>query len=134
MSEPIFSGRCVRCGLALSTDDEFTTVEQFAQMWLKVHTCQGTRVPVAVQPAVGSFEQAAAKHNADTAAFHAATEAQPQSATRIDAKCPRCAALGVKSKKGYAPKFWPKENGPDQCDGIDGSGQYMNHRREAVTA
>lgn len=102
-------------------------MEQFAALWLKVHTCQGTKV-VPVAPAIGTFEQAAAKHNADTAAFHA------NGGTRVDAKCLECAALGLKSKKGYAPKFWPKENGPDQCDGIDGSGSYMNHRRKPVTA
>lgn len=124
MTEPIFSGRCVRCGLGLTTDDEFATVDQFASMWNHVHTCQSAKTAVI---APGGFETAAAKHNADTAAF------QANGGTRIDAKCSECAALGLKSKKGYMPKFWPKENGPDQCDGVDGTGQYMNHRRKPVT-
>ena len=129
MTEPIFTGRCVRCGLELSLHDEFATVEQFAAAWLKVHACQGTIVaPTPALAAVaGVFEAAAAKHQADTAAV------APNNGTRVDAKCPECAALGLKSKKGYAPKFWPKENGPDQCDGLDGTGQYMNHRRKPVT-
>lgn len=129
MSDPIFTGRCVRCGLELSLHDEFATVEQFAAAWLKVHACQGTIVgSTFIPPTAGVFESAAAKHNADTAAL------APNNGTRVDAKCPECAALGVKSKKGYPAKFWPKENSPDQCDGIDGSGQYMNHRRKPVTA
>lgn len=125
MTEPIFTGRCVRCGLQLSLHDEFATVEQFAAMWVKVHTCQGTKVAEVV---AGVFENGAAKHQADTAAL------QPNNGTRVDAKCSECAALGLKSKKGYDPKFWPNQKGgPDQCDGIDGSGAYMNHRRKPVT-
>ena len=127
VNEPIFTGRCVRCGLALATHDEFATVEQFAALWLKVHTCQGTKVVVTSPAAApGPFEAAAAKHNGDTEAAN--------NGTRLDAVCPECAALGLKSKKGYAPKFWPKEKGPDQCDGMDPTGQYMNHRRKPVTA
>lgn len=124
MTEPIFTGRCVRCGLALALHDEFSTVEQFAALWLKVHVCQGAKIAAPV----GGFEAAAAKHNADTAAF------QANNGTRVDAKCSECAALGLKSSKGYDPKFWPnKKGGPDQCDGTDGSGAYMNHRRKPVT-
>lgn len=123
MTEPIFTGRCVRCGLELSLHDEFATVEQFAAMWLKVHACQGM--------VAGVFESGAAKHQADAAAH---VSAQPNNGTRIDAICAECQTLGVKSKKGYPAKFWPKENGPDQCDGIDGSGGYLNHRRKPVTA
>jgi hypothetical protein len=124
VTEPIFTGRCVRCGLAIALHDEFATVEQFAALWLKVHECQGAKVAAPM----GGFEAAAAKHQADTAAH------QANNGARVDAQCPECAALGLKSKKGYAPKFWPKENGPDQCDGLDGSGAYMNHRRKPVTA
>lgn len=128
VNEPVFSGRCARCGLGLTLDDEFSTVEQFSAMWKAVHACTGTVVPKAA-PLVGSFEQAAAKHNADTIAFVA-------SGTRVDAVCPECARLpGVKSKKGFPPKFWPNKNGgPDQCDGIDSQGVYLNHRRKPVTA
>ena len=108
MTEPIFTGRCMRCGLELSLHDEFATVEQFAAMWRAVHACQGA----VVTP--GLFETAAAKHNADTAAHVQAAAAaiaaatEPNNGTRLDAKCPECAALGVKSKKGYPAKFWPK--------------------------
>ena len=93
MNEPIFTGRCVRCGLALATHDEFATVEQFAALWLKVHACQGAKVTP------GPFETGMIKHQADTVA------AQPNDGTRVDAKCAECAALGLKSKKGYDPKF-----------------------------
>jgi hypothetical protein len=124
VTDAIFSGRCVRCGLALALHDEFATVEQFAALWLKAHACQGTKAAVP-----GPFEAAAAKHNADTAAV------QANNGTRVDALCGECAGLGLKSSKGYDPKFWPnKKGGPDQCDGMDGSGQYLNHRRKPVTA
>lgn len=122
LSEPVFSGRCARCGLAVALHDEFATVEQFAALWQKAHTCVGTTVA----KAPGPFEAGAAKHQADTAA------AAPNNGTRVDATCPECEALGLKSKNGYAPKFWPKEKGPDQCDGMDGA-KYMNHRRKPVT-
>lgn len=42
--------------------------------------------------------------------------------------CVQCQAEGLKSRKGYAPKYWPRPDGSLQCDGIDVDGSYANHR------